>query len=171
MEASLTLPEKSNRYGANMNIGKLSIQYLQYDTQALGPLSDKLKEIRRWNRILTENMPADSLSLLQHCHIIHADKTTITLIIDSPNWATRVRFLTPTLIAALKRQPEFGDLTTIRHKVAPMTSGKMPQKKVKKSQTPISKKNATLLSHTAETVQHPGLRAVLKRMAKRAGEG
>lgn len=149
-----------------MNTGKLSIQYLQHDSLMLGPISERLRQIRHWNRLLADAIPEDSRPLLQHCHIIHADKTTLTLVTDSPHWATRLRFLTPKLLAALKTQPEFSALTTIRHKVIPLTSGKASQRKGKKNKQLLSQRNAELLKHTAETVRHPGLRAVLRKMAK-----
>src|SRR5438477_12043404 len=101
-----------------MNTGKPSMDYLQRDSPSLGPLFSRLAQIRAWRASLAASLSPEDQRLLQHCHVIHADETNMTILVDSPHWATRLRFLTPMLIASLRKQPGFAKLTAIQCKVA-----------------------------------------------------
>jgi len=143
-----------------------SKHYIHSANTTLGPLAARLAGIQRWNLLLAEALPKEHSLILSHCHAVHADPTSLTLVADSPHWATRLRFLTPTIIENFRKYPEFAALKSIHCKIAPGT-GQGALRRSKKPKMPLSHQNAELMLMTAETIRHDRLKKILQRMAKK----
>ena len=150
-----------------MNTGKRSILYFQQDSQPLGTLFTQLAKIREWNRLLADSLAPEDHALLQHCKVIHADPTGFMIMVDSPHWATRLRFLTPTLISTLKKRAGMENITAIQHRIALPHSGQAVRLKKSSTKFSLSPGNSRLLLEAAEEIRHPKLKAALKKLAEK----
>lgn len=133
---------------------------------AFSNLTGRLQQIRAWDRLLAESLPSSEKMLANHCHVIHADEVRLVLVVDSPNWATRLRFLVPTLLSTLQKQAGFSTLREISHRIALPLAWRQ-QGSAKSRPLPLSANTVSHLQQAAQGIRHPGLRAALLRMAGR----
>ncbi|NKN32368.1 DciA family protein [Marichromatium bheemlicum] len=98
--------------------------------------------------------------LQQHCIDAHLEDTTLVLVLDSPAWATRARFLARDLGAALAAP----DLDTVRIQTRP------PLRPSTDSSAPLPPRrlSAATVEHLRTAAEHlddPELAATLRRLA------
>ncbi len=100
----------------------------------------------------------------QHCVWAGLSEERLLLFADSPPWATRMRFLAPSLVPTLGRAGT--RVTEVRVRV--LAPADPPQKAPRRRPT-LSSKNARLLLQVAEETDDPALREALRRLARRGG--
>lgn len=103
-------------------------------------------------------------SMREHCLDVGISGSRLTLYVDSPAWATRARFLTTELLAAVQRSQPL-DEVRIQMRVggsdAPVTERPaVPQRM-------LSAATVAHLLDTAEHMKDPDLQRTFRRMAQR----
>lgn len=103
--------------------------------------------------------------LASHAHPVRYAAGLLFVHVDTPAWASRFRHQQPALIASLRSNPVFRALTNIRFRVIPR---KPPISNVppRSQPTRLSPEAAKVVSQTASTIEDPGLRAALERLAQ-----
>jgi hypothetical protein len=112
------------------------------------------------NRILSRTLPPP---LADHCQVLNLRQHTLTLGVDGPLWASRLRYQTRTLLQQLA-QVESVTVHTIQVKIRPEPG---PKNKKPCRNSRLSADNARLLQQTANTLGDERLRAALLRVASR----
>ena len=101
--------------------------------------------------------------LTQHCHVANLRHDCLIIAVDNAMWATRLRFIIPTLLQQLKKQSPLKKLNAIDYFILPNDEIRMePTKHV----TSLSKESAKLIDEIAKTISHDKLRGVLERLAE-----
>lgn len=80
----------------------------------LDDLIAQAKRLQYLNKVLSSVLEA---SLSQHCHLSKVDGNTMTIAVDSPTWATRLRYDIPEILKNARTQPEFKEVTAIKYVV------------------------------------------------------
>lgn len=100
-----------------------------------------------------------------HCQVANIRGDELILQVDSPAWATRLRYQGKALVGQLRRRG-FPELKTVRVRVAPPARSSPPPYR----RARLSPSSGELLRQTAAAVDDDALRAALERLASRAGE-
>ncbi|MGD8955716.1 MAG: DUF721 domain-containing protein [Chromatiaceae bacterium] len=125
---------------------KPTLEFLEREIRARGAL---LNQIRR-------SLPAD---LALHCRAAQIREGLLVLHVDSPIWATRLRYLAPELLGLLR--PDHNELTSVTVKVLVERESCGPRHKPAKR----SAVAASIIHDSAEDTNHLQLRAALERLA------
>jgi len=167
------------------NIAKL----IEGAQSVLQQLWEKNLHLQQINQTLPNILPKP---LAQHCRVVNLREQTVVIYADSAAWATRLRYLIPTVLQAWQQQPF--DITKIEIRVhleavepssapavvEPLAVNPVMQlpPKTTHSATAVTKKSrgpypltenaADYLRHTANATSHPRLKAVLLRLASRS---
>ncbi|WP_304985941.1 DUF721 domain-containing protein [Coxiella-like endosymbiont] len=72
-----------------------------FQTNSLKLIVQKAQQMLVVERFLNQILP---LEIVPHCRIMNLSKGTLTLQLESPVWATRVRYLVPHLLEQLAQQ-------------------------------------------------------------------
>lgn len=100
--------------------------------------------------------------LAEHVRVANVDPQRLVLQTDSPAWATRLRYLAPTLLEYLKQQPELAGLAHVQVRVWPAASGHADRR----GQRPqFSRLASESLRAAAEGYSDTELRDALKRLS------
>ena len=131
-------------------------------------LDGSLQEIAERARLL-DRLTAEVRRLLPeagaHCQVANLRGGELIVQVDSPAWATRLRYQGKALVGQLQRRG-FPELKTVRVRVAPQGGPKpAPARRAR-----LSSSSGELLRQTAAAVDNEALRAALERLANRAGE-
>jgi len=159
----------------------------------LQQLWEKNVHLQQINQTLPTILPQP---LARHCRVVNLREKTVVIYTDSAAWATRLRYLIPTILQAWQQQPF--DINKIEIKVhleaiepliasdasltvvaPPVTHSAAQQPpKTTRPETAATKKNrgpypltenaADYLRNTANATAHPRLKAVLLRLASRS---
>jgi hypothetical protein len=103
-------------------------------------------------------------SLGLHCHLINLRGHTVILGASSPVWASRLRFHADQLLAAMQRDLPLR-VSKVQVKVSPKPSENKPS--INRA-AGFSSDTSRLLLQTARSLDHPGLRDALARLATHA---
>lgn len=105
--------------------------------------------------------------LQSHCKVANYRENILYLHVDSPAWATRLRFALPELTEALKKNRDFSGLTQIQiHQVKSQPSARQNETKTPKRER-LSKDTAEQLNCLADSVTDQKLASALRRLAQR----
>ena len=100
--------------------------------------------------------------LRDHCLVANVRGDCLVLQVDSPSWATRLRFELPSLLASLRAHRDLRvSHATVRVHVA--RGGEVTQEPVPAK---MSAAAAACLQATAQSVAHPDLRSAILRLAR-----
>ncbi len=106
-----------------------------------------------------------SPALRPYCRVANVVDGALILSCDSAAWTTRLRFHAPTLLAALRAQPELADLREIRVRV---TAPQTPAASAPAHVPYLPRSAADHLMAAAACIEVPALKAALLRLATRA---
>jgi hypothetical protein len=137
-------------------------KYLREDSQVLGALLTRLKQIKAWNQYLSDCL--DEPALAKHCHVVNLLGTSLIAIADSPHWLTRLRFHIPVLLPKLRQYPGLEKIQAICCKAEPYYQSL--KSSGKRSRLVLSEKAAAAMTEAASKVQDEKLRLALNRLAK-----
>lgn len=107
------------------------------------------------NHLLTDNLP---LEVRLHCQVIQFSTTELILGASSAVWLTRLRYLQPQLLTALREHPQFIHLTKISLRIHPISL--LPPPITPQPRT-LSAPNCLLLKNLSTTVSDLSLRHAL----------
>lgn len=127
--------------------------------RALASIEEKLAEQEALLKQLRSLLPQP---ISEHCIWAIPKKGDLILLVDSPVWASRLRYLSPKLNQQLR---QYGlKVRRIQVKVSIMR-GDVLQDKTRRA-NPISAANAKLLSSAAQSVDDEELRSALLRLSR-----
>jgi len=121
--------------------------------------------LKRIASILEEYLPSP---LLAHCLPGNIKDDTLTIYIDSPVWATKIRYLSPQLLAHLRKAPQTKGIQRIQAVVNPAIFQQITPASPAVVHRPLSSKSADLLLHAAASTDSPSLSRALRRLARHA---
>jgi len=128
---------------------------------ALSRLMQRAQQLHHTALTIKGLLPENLARQCQPGNIVGND--TLFIYVNSPVWATRLRYFSPELIKRLQNHPGTKNICHIRIAVNPVTIIQTPDNK---SHRYLSQENATLLHHAADTAASPRLSAALQRLAK-----
>lgn len=102
--------------------------------------------------------------LAAHCRVADLTRDTLVLEVDSPAWATRLRYQGNGLLRTLRASPELAAVTQLRTCVRPPQA---PAAKERRAH--LSEQGAEALRRAADVIDDPALSAALRRLAERSG--
>jgi hypothetical protein len=128
-----------------------------------GRLRRMLQQARRLQRLdqqLRARLPSP---LKHHCQAANDPQQTLIVLVDSPAWASRLRFHAPELLSQLRnhRGQRFHELK-IRVRRPDYTDDRRPPRPPLR----ISEQSAAAILGTAAGIRDPALRAALRRLAR-----
>ncbi len=118
------------------------------------------RELARLDHTVRRLLPND---LATHCQVVNFRDGTLVITTSSAARATQLRFTVPELQSRLQHQLPM-KLETIKIRVRP--ENVQPARVTRPAQT-LSATSANLLAQTAKTLDHPGLKEALYRIATR----
>lgn len=123
----------------------------------------RCQTLRRLTAELWENLP---LEFQGHAVVVGCDAGILSVLVDSPAWATRLRFIEAQIVRHFRvADPPCGRLKILvrPHFSAPReTPRPVPRE-------PIGEASAHALLHLAATVDDPQFAQALRRLARHAG--
>ncbi len=135
----------------------------QASPPALSRLMQRARQLHNIALTIKEFLPK---SLAEHCQPGNIDNDTLFVHVNSPAWATKLRYFTPELIKYLQNHPQTKGIRHICITVRPAIS--KPAAVDIKPKRLLSQENAALLRHAATTADSPRLSAALRRLAQHA---
>lgn len=151
------MPKHSSRTPSGNSCGNL----LKGAAGELGYLIEHGKRLDRLSRIVRELLPP---ALGPHCRLANVTQQSLIMHVDSPVWASRLRYYCPQLLADLCRRADFGHLNDVRIKTVPpeylQVTGQPPGRR-------LSGTAAGQLRTAALLTPYVPLRNALLRLARR----
>jgi len=128
-------------------------------------LVTQTRELKRLTRLLQAEL---NPSLAPHCHIARLTPPHLTIIVDSPAWSTRLRFQSTGLLRQLaKKHQIFRGVTDIEIKIYPARLQRRTPPSVPRH---ISPGAAAVITDMANSIDDPGLKQALLRLASRSNK-
>ncbi|MFC1749256.1 DciA family protein [Pseudomonadota bacterium] len=131
-------------------------QIISSRNSGLGNLAHQSSKLNRLNRELVHLLPPP---LPDHCSIAKIENGVVTLIVDSPAWASRARFQTQTIIKGLTKFKVKS--VNIKTKLSQPSPPKTVKHKAK-----MSFKTSNLLIQLAEATTDQRLKQALLRLSQ-----
>lgn len=144
------------------NIQAKSVRNVLSGNIGLRALAARCDHLDRLSVLVAAHMPPE---LRTHCHVANVTDGALVLCAESAAWTTRLRFHAPTLLAALRVQPEFTALHEIRVRVASPRAATPPPPTAHTPRLPPAA--ADHLKAAAACIEAPALKAALLRLAAR----
>jgi hypothetical protein len=128
-------------------------------------LVTQTRELKQFTRLLQAELDS---SLAPHCHVARLTPSQLTIVVDSPAWATRLRFQTTTLLRQLaKKHHIFQSIKNIDIKIYP---ARLQRRAVPPVPRHLSSGAATVITDMANSIDNPGLKQALLRLASRSNK-
>lgn len=144
-----------------MNSAKSIHKFLQGAKNQLADLITTTRELRHLEQSLSSVLDQP---LTDHCRIAHRDAEQLVIQVDSPVWASRLRYYVPTLLQELKQNiPALQGLKTIKIHVAPALPTPAEKPSPQREISPTASQNIHAM---AESVEDPALREALLRLSR-----
>ena len=137
------------------------IRSIIHRNNALSQLAKQAQHLSIIDKVVKNHLDA---SLRAHCKVANYRENTLCLHVDSPVWATRLRFALPMLTTQLQQTYEFKHLQEINvHLSKHIPSHTHEKRRIKLK---LSKETAEQLDCLADCVTDEKLSGALKRLAK-----
>jgi hypothetical protein len=127
-------------------------------------LLERAAKIAELDNLVQQCLPTP---LAGHCQVVNVRNSKLILKLDSPAWATQVRFNSASLLSTLRQNPNFAGLAGIDFYVKPDITSEEKTVKAIAKRPALSAKAKQALLNTAATISNPQLRAVLEKIAAR----
>lgn len=127
-----------------------------------GSLQELTERARMLGR-LTAEVRRLAPEIGRHCRVANLRAGMLVIQVDSPAWATRLRYQGPALVRQLQRRGH-SEVQEVRIQVAPEAGPRVPAQRRPR----LSSASGELLQQTADAVEGDALRAALRRLAGRA---
>jgi hypothetical protein len=134
------------------------------------------KKLAQITRLLRPVLPVECHN---HVQVANIRDQNLMLITDSPVWTTRLRQLSPQILQFLHDNPlDTGETeqqiihhVQISTRYSPTSDKQQTLNKNKRQKLCISEKTATVLSQSANSIQHPQLKSALLKIARHTDKG
>jgi len=126
-----------------------------------------VSEARRLNEIKIIISQSLDQQVADHIEVAKARSGVLTLITDSPVWATRIRYTQSEIINSLKNYAVTKNIHSLSVKVQPIEFSHQ-QKKHKRKTLSISHESARRMLDTIDSISDPQLKLALIRITKHA---
>lgn len=148
---------------------KKTLDYLLFgQNKGLSSLIDRVKKIAELDKVVRAEL---SKPLADYCRVANIRHSKLIIQTDSPVWASKLRFESTTLLAALRKQPRFAGLAGIDFFVEPLMpvyhSVREKFNKTEPQKPTLSPVNRQILLDTADKVTDIKLKEVLLAIAAR----
>jgi len=144
-----------------MNTPRPLYKLLQGEKTRLADLVTTTRRLRRLNQQLLAVLDAP---LTDHCQVARYDTEQLIIQVDSPVWASRLRYYIPTLLQELKKNiPDLQGLKSIKMHVAPARPAPVEKSPANREITPAASQNIHAM---AEAIDDPALREALQRLGR-----
>ena len=148
-----------------MNFSGPLYKYLLGKKGEVARLVTQGRELQQLTRLLHKVLDP---SLATHCRVGRFAPPQLTVVVDSPAWASRLRFQSNGLIRQLnKKFKEFNGISSIETKIYPV---RLPRRESPVIRRQISPAAAESLTQMANSIDDPGLKRALLRLASRANK-
>ena len=134
------------------------------DILASGPHAQLLSENGLNNELLTLVRKHLSGPGSLHCVNARLQDDTLLVHVDSPAWATRLRFQLGSLLPGLRKVPSLNGLQQIQIRILPGAENKLPGKSATSPR--VSEESAEMIRKLASAIADDTLRASWLRLAK-----
>jgi len=124
----------------------------------------KAKHISQINLIVNQLL---GHQLGEHVYASSTNDDQLTLVVDSPVWATRLRYIQSEIINGLKKFTISKNIDRILIKVRPVEFQQTPKKIVKRKMT-ISLSSASQMQEELDSISDASLKDSLKRILRHA---
>ncbi len=131
------------------------------ENNKLSDIVIKAQHLIKLDKILLNHVPENMRS---HCKVANLSNGILSVHVDSPTWATQLRYHIPDLMLALRAREEFANLVSIKHRVRPSEEDR--KKKMTKVK-PLSSESKKSLQEIAKVMEHPKLAEALNRLASK----
>lgn len=144
---------------------RLVAQLLGFKTSKVSTLMAEAQRLSQINIIVRQSLDHQ---LGEHVRVASAADGLVTLVVDSPVWATRLRYMQSTIIEGLQKYSISADFHQIKFKVRP--SGRYDQKKQRRPKCPlsISHSSAERMKEALDTLPDSELKASLTKILRHA---
>jgi hypothetical protein len=122
----------------------------------------KVDQLAKLNRIVLKKLDSE---LARHCRVSNLREGILILTTSSPTTGHLLRFSEIDLLIALRTDPAFCHLKSIKTQVRPPEPDYFPSRKVLPKPS-LSSKGAEILRTTALAIASPSLKKALLRLAK-----
>ena len=130
-------------------------RYLQH-SDFFSSLYETYREEAKLLQLIQQQFPRD---LTTHCTAVHKKGQTLTIYVDAPVWASKLRYMSGKIA-------ESTSVREVKIRVSPPLPRQQPGDRVKKIPPRHSDKAAEILSDAAEYTADKDLKAVLLRLSK-----
>lgn len=145
----------------SMNSPRPLYKLLQGEKNQLADLVTTTRQLRRLNQSLLSVLDQP---LTDHCRIARYHSEQLVIQVDSPVWASRLRYYVPTLLQELKQNiPDLQGLKSIKIHVAPATPPPVEKPPAQREISPAASQDIHAM---AEAIEDPALRAALQRLGR-----
>ena len=148
-----------------MNFSGPLYKYLLGKKGEVARLVTQGRELQQLTRLLHKVLDP---SLAPHCRVGRFAPPQLTVVVDSPAWASRLRFQSNGLIRQLnKKFKEFNGISSIETKIYPV---RLPRRESPVIRRQISPAAAESLTQMANSIEEPSLKRALLRLASRTNK-
>jgi hypothetical protein len=128
-------------------------------------LVTQTRELKRLTQLLQAEL---NPSLAPHCHVARLTPSHLTIVVDSPAWSTRLRFQSNSLLRQLsKKYSIFQGVNNIEIKVYPARLTRPAPQSMPRHISPAA---AETITDMANSIDEPGLKEALLRLASRSNK-
>lgn len=121
----------------------------------------KTQQLQQINAVISSILPAE---VSKHCQAQNLDGGCLVISTDHAAWATQLRYLQPQLLTALRQQPAFRHVGSVKIRVIPsVATPPRPSRRLR-----MSRHVGDLLSAAANGTSNEKLKAALLRLAAHA---
>ena len=139
-------------------------KFLSGNTQKLAPLISEAKRLTQIKIILNQALDHE---LAKHIQVSRLENNQLRLIVDSPAWATRLRYKQTEIINRFQNYAITKIITSIHIKINPETTFQ-PKTKNKKNTISLSAESAHQMLDEIEAISDSGLKDALIRITRHA---
>lgn len=132
---------------------------MQNSANLLNQLKAKVAYLQQINELL--KLELDPI-LLAHCCVANLRDNILILEIDSSAWATRLRFLAPSLLQKLRVHKPLHQLQEIQWYIRPKQTVSKPNEPLV-----LSKDNSEFIAAVATHIENENLKTALRKLAAR----
>jgi hypothetical protein len=132
----------------------------------LANLITRTRQLNRLTHILRRYLDEQ---LARHCYVGNIKKPTLTILVDSANWATRLRFVAPDLLGKISQDNQlFSGVERINIRI--LTPSREKEDPLHRPGPQMSNDNARGIRSLAESIEDPDLQRALNKLARHVSE-
>ena len=105
--------------------------------------------------------------IAKHVYVSTANNGLLTLVVDSPVWATRLRYLHQPIISSLQNYSMTKSITQIKIKVRPLEY-RTTKKTAQRKKLSLSRASAERMQEEIKAISDPTLQNTLKKLIRHA---